>query len=72
MGDDEMAIVPYGDGLFLVGNDIVCSYPLQGVTITLSQHQIIYHYEPYDILVKWDEQTEGVRTNPRWRRMIHI
>lgn len=71
MGDDEMAIVPYGDGLFLVGNDIVCSYPLQGVTLALEQHRVTFKYAPYDVIVEWDELTEGVRTNPRWRRVVH-
>lgn len=64
----QLAVIPLGAGLYKIANDIVCSYPLKGVEMHLSQHYIRYVYDPYDVRVYWDEEVEGVRTNPRWQR----
>lgn len=72
MDDNKiLKVVPLKNGLFKVGNDIVCSYPLLGTVIDLDNHKITYKYQPYDIEVTWTETTEGTRTNPHWRRVYN-
>jgi len=70
--DSVFRTVPLGDGLFKMGNDIVCSYPLLRVELDeISNHQITYVYEPYSIVVTWSESTEGIRTDPHWQRVYN-
>ena len=73
MVNSQFGCIPLGDGLFKMGNDIVCSYPLLSVELDeiSSDHQITFVYEPYSIIVSWTESTEGIRTNPHWQRVYN-
>lgn len=69
MDNKVLGVTPLKDGLFKVGNDIVCSYPLLSTVIDLDNCQITYVYEPYEVIVSWTEETPGTRTNPHWERV---
>ena len=71
MDDSVFKTVPLGDGLFKMGNDIVCSYPLLSTKLELSLHKITYNDTPYKVEVTWSESTPGTRTNPHWQRIYN-
>lgn len=62
-------VVPLKDGLFKMGEDIVCAYPLRSTVIDLTNRKITYKYDRYDIEITWTETTPGTRTNPHWQRI---
>lgn len=56
-GMDKM----YGDGLFMFGGDIHCTYPL--LSTEMGDDYVMFEYEPYSIKVSWENQ-DGKRVNP--------
>lgn len=70
--DNNFFITPLGDGLFkLSDGDIFCVYPLKGENYPTdsSEHWHEFVYDKYKIRITWDENTEGIRTNPHWERI---
>lgn len=66
----KFKIVPLGKGLFQVGGDLGCTYPLLGTTP--GENSLTYHFEPYDIIVMWELGGDGVsRINPSWIRQYN-
>lgn len=68
MGDKmlrQLTITALKDGLYLIGNDIFCTYPLKGTKLESSK--VTYYYDPYNIEVTWTN-SEGKRVDPHWVR----
>lgn len=55
----------YGDGLFMFGNDIHCTYPR--ISVEIKPTYVIYEYEPYTVKVSWENQ-DGKRVNVKCER----
>ena len=63
----KLKVVPLGNGLFQVGSDIVCTFPLLGTTP--GKTSMVYHYAEYDITVLWEIGEDGIsRIHPSWTR----
>lgn len=69
MANKEFGVTPLGDGLYKMGEDIVCAYKLKGTILDLSNHKITFNYPTYKVEVTWTENTDGVRTDPHWQRI---
>lgn len=73
MGNNDIySVTPVGSGVFIMGNDIVCSSPLIGRDESHADdtpvHKITYEYQAYYIDVTWREDTPGVQTDTHWYR----
>lgn len=55
-----------GDGLFLWGGDIFCSYPLKGTEV--KESYVIYDFGVYTVKVYWII-SNGKRVDPKWERI---
>lgn len=55
-----------GDGLYMWGGDIFCSYPCLGTEVTDSY--VIFDFGVYTVKVSWTN-SGGKRTNPKWERI---
>lgn len=56
-----------GDGLFRLGYDIICAYPI--ISYTASETSAVYEFEPYTVTVSWDfDETANKKSNIRWVR----
>lgn len=64
--DTKLKIVACGDGLYLFGGDLFCTYKLLGTTIT--DTSVKFEYEKYYVTVSWTNDGEGIRKNPKWLR----
>ena len=55
-----------GDGLFLLGGDLFCEYPLKGTDI--KEDHVIYDYGVYTVVVSWTN-SGSKRLNLKWQRI---
>ncbi len=60
-----LKIKPYGDGLYYIGGDLFCAYPLLGTEITGTY--VKFEYEKYFVIVSWTNSGDK-RANPTWQR----
>ena len=71
MGNEDVyGVTPAGGGVFIMGNDIVCSSPIVNVDtshLNDSPKKIIYEFAKYYIDVTWTE-SNGVQSNVHWHR----
>lgn len=61
----KLQIKPCGDGLYLFGGDLFCTYKLLGTTV--SDNSVIFDYEKYTVTVSWENNGDS-RINPKWER----
>lgn len=54
-----------GDGLYMWGGDIFCSYPLKGTEI--ADNYVVFDFGVYTVKVSWTN-SGGKRINPKWER----
>lgn len=62
----KLTVEPKGDGLYLFGNDLFCTYPLLGTTV--NEDSVVFDYEKYTITVSW-ENNGNKRVKPKWKRV---
>lgn len=71
MGNEDVyGVTPVGGGVFIMGNDIVCSSPIVNVDtshLNDSPKKIIYEFAKYYIDVTWTE-SNGIQSNVHWQR----
>lgn len=67
--DTKLKIKPYGDGLYYIGGDLFCVYPLLSTEIT--DTSVKFEYEKYFITVSWTNSGDK-RINPSWQRQYKI
>lgn len=71
MGNEDVyGVTPAGGGVFIMGNDIVCSSPIVNVDtshLNDSPKKIIYEFAKYYIDVTWTE-SNGIQSNVHWHR----
>lgn len=59
-----------GDGLFRVGYDIFCTYPLKSHVI--AETSVTYNYEPYSVIVSWTWNADtATKTDIKWERVYN-
>ena len=54
-----------GDGLYMWGGDIFCSYPCLGTEV--QENYVIFDFGVYTVKVSWTN-SNGKRVNPKWER----
>ncbi len=64
--NDPALFTDLGDGLYMWGGDIFCSYPLKGTDI--KESYVIYDFGVYTVKVSWTI-LDGKRVNPKWERI---
>ena len=64
--NDPALFTDLGDGLYMWGGDIFCSYPLKGTDI--KESYVIYDFGVYTVKVSWTV-SDGKRIDPKWERI---
>ena len=64
--NDPALFTDLGDGLYMWGGDIFCSYPCLSTEVTDSY--VVFDFGVYKVKVSW-KNSEGKRTEPKWERI---
>ena len=64
--NDPALFTDLGDGLYMWGGDIFCSYPRLSTEVTDSY--VVFDFGVYKVKVSW-KNSEGKRTEPKWKRI---
>lgn len=66
----KLTVQPCGDGLYFFGGDLFCIYKLLGTTV--NDDSVIFDYGKYSVTVSWNNDGDGKRINPKWKREYKI
>ena len=64
--NDPALFTDLGDGRYMWGGDIFCSYPCLGTEV--KENYVIFDFGVYTVKVSW-KNSEGKRTEPKWKRI---
>lgn len=64
--NDPALFTDLGDGLYMWGGDIFCSYPCLGTEV--KENYVIFDFGVYTVKVYWII-SNGKRVDPKWERI---
>ena len=64
--NDPALFTDLGDGLYMWGGDIFCSYPCLGTEV--KENYVIFDFGVYTVKVSWTN-SGGKRIDPKWQRI---